>query len=253
MTPTLLIDGDIYCYSTAAAFEIENPFTGLKEFDEFNAKVTLNQRINSLIQQFKTPLIKVFFSCNREDNWRRELNPRYKQNRRHLLPPTGLSPLKQHLKTKYPYVEEDRLEADDLIGLYATDENLCSTPTVICSWDKDFLTIPDQMLWNPRKEILKFQTQENAFKYLLYQVITGDTADGYKGIPRMGDKEAMKFINKHQDNLPTAWSSLVDLAKDKGLDENYITLQLQMAFILRKGFYNFETKKIRLITGEDLK
>ena len=48
--------------------------------------------------------------------------------------------------------------------------------------DKDMKTIPGR-LYRPMSDELLEITAEDADRYFLTQVLTGDTADGYKGVP----------------------------------------------------------------------
>lgn len=248
---TLLIDADLYCYSTAIAFQQENPFTHEPEYNDILARSVLDERIRELCKRFGTHKVKCFFSCSRETNWRKTIVPSYKDNRKGTPKPIGLSDLITCTKEHWACVEEDMLEADDLLGIYSTDEELCKGETILCSWDKDMLTIPTT-IYNSRKKILKRMTKVNAFKAFIYQVIKGDSADGYAGLYRQGDKKAKAFIFKHAKTLYNIWEPLLELAEKAGHDEEYLLSQARMAFILQKGFYDFNTKTIRLWSPEDI-
>ena len=130
----------------------------------------------------------------------------YKMNREGKLSPIGLQALRLHCTSSYECVMEDTLEADDLIGIDATGKY--KGKNVICSVDKDFLTIPTKV-YNPVKNIIKRQTKVDAFKFFIYQVIIGDSSDNYKGIYRVGPKGAKAFLAKHSKNLYNIWEPLV--------------------------------------------
>lgn len=241
---TLLIDGDLYAFSTSVAFQEENPFTGELEYNGTLARSVMDQRIRNMMKRFGTHKVKVFFSCDRANNWRRAIVPSYKMNRQGKLSPIGLAGMISYMKECWPYVEEPTLEADDLIGIYATDRSLCKDP-IICSYDKDFLTIPGK-IYNSNKDILKKMNKVESFKAFIYQVLIGDSSDGYKGLKNQGPKKAMAFIAKHSRTLHDIWEPLLELAGKCGHDEEYIISQARMAHILQKGDYDFETKAVRL-------
>ena len=88
---TLLIDGDLYAFSTSVAFQEENPFTGELEYNGTLARSVMDQRIRNMMKRFGTHKVKVFFPCNRADNWRRAIVPSYKMNRQGKLSPIGLA------------------------------------------------------------------------------------------------------------------------------------------------------------------
>lgn len=242
---TLLIDGDLYAFSTAIAFQTENPFNGDINFDAKTARMIIDQRMKNLMDKFNTHKIIMFFSCHRAKNWRRQLVNSYKMNREGKLTPVGLTGLITYMKSNYDYVEEPTLEADDLLGIYATDQDKCTGDSIICSWDKDFLTVPT-MIFNKNKNKIITQSRKDALKFFLYQVMIGDSADGYKGIKGVGPKGATQFLVKNAKKLASIWEPLCDLAAQKKHDEQYLLEQCRMAHILQKDDFNFVTKEIRL-------
>lgn len=243
----LLIDGDWLCYSVACAVETKNPFDETAEpiINIGLGRTIIENKIDNYIDRLDADLVEVHFSCKREDNWRRDLVPSYKMNRAGKVAPAALLPLIAHTKSIYPYFQEAKLEADDTIGMAATaQKGMC-----IVSVDKDFLTIPTN-IYNPMKDILKKQTKVNAFKSFIYQVIIGDSSDGFKGIPKAGPKKALAFIAEHSNNLSNIWEPLVELAKKHKVDEEYLLTQARMAHILQDGDYDYITKEVKLWTPE---
>lgn len=239
----LLIDGDWLCFSTAIAFQRKNPFTEELEYDSEMALRVLEQRIRKLMATFETGRLEFHFSCNRKDNWRRDLDNTYKMNREGKLSPIGLSSLISYCMSAYPYIREGNLEADDTIGMAATGKYKGNN--IIVSVDKDFLTIPTQ-IWNPVKKVLKTQSKKDAFKFFIYQTIIGDSSDGYKGIKGVGPKGAAKFLALHSKNLYNIWEPLVELAATKKHDEEYILGQARMAHILQHGDYDWDTQEVNI-------
>jgi len=242
---TLLIDADLYAFSTAIAMQSENPFDpdGDDLFDGKVARMIIDTRMRKLMEKFNTCHIVQCFSCNRKDNWRRDLDDTYKMNREGKLSPIGLTGLITYLKANYESISEPKLEADDLLGIFSTNGHF--DHTVLCSWDKDMLTIPTH-IYNGNKDVLKKQSRVDALKFFIYQVILGDSSDGYKGIKGVGKKGAQKFINEHAKELANIWEPLVKLAEKKGHDEDYILGQARMAHILQHGDYDFDTEEVRL-------
>lgn len=226
--------------------ETANPFDPEAEkiFDFPTAKRVIDYKIDNYINRLDADEVEVHFSCKREDNWRRELVPSYKMNRAGKTAPVGLLPLIGYTTSIYPCFSEDKLEADDTIGIFSTSlKNTC-----IVSVDKDFLTIPTN-IYNPQKDILKKQSKVNAFKSFIYQVIIGDSSDGFKGIPKAGLKKALSFIAEHSNTLMNIWEPLVKLAEKHKTDEEYLLTQARMAHILQAGDYDFKTKEVKLWTA----
>jgi DNA polymerase-1 len=237
----LLIDGDWLCYSLACAFETINPFGDepLPMFDLAGAKTKMDSNVKKWEEILDAE--ESIFHFTDWDNFRKKLMPDYKANRKNKPKPVGLALLREYCEKLYDCVSEPRLEADDTLGICATMDK----DSAIVSVDKDFLTIPAH-IYNPNKQILKKQSRVNAFKSFIYQVMIGDSSDGYKGIKGIGPKKALKFINEHAKNLLNIWEPLVELAVKQGHDEDYLIMQARMAHILQAPDYDWNTKTIRL-------
>lgn len=246
----LLIDGDLLCFQIAIAVQRKHPFIeGAFECDgRFTLRI-LEQKIRVMMSKFETGRIEFHFSCNREKNWRRKVMPEYKANRDGKLSPVGLSSLISYVMRSYPYVKEGILEADDTISMAATGKY--KSNNIICSIDKDFLGVPTK-IWNWNKKILQTQSKVDAFKFFIYQVIIGDSVDNFKGIPRIGPKGAVKFLATHTCDLYNIWEPLVKLGATKKCDEDYMLQQARVAYLLREGDYNWESKEIKLWTPEKI-
>lgn len=108
-------------------------------------------------------------------NFRYQLYPKYKENRKDKVKPVHLQSLREYLVEFWNAQIVDGMEADDAIAMAA------GTDTVIISNDKDFLQIPGKF-YNPLKkiefEIDAYQATYNFWK----QVITGDSADAIPGL-----------------------------------------------------------------------
>ncbi len=199
-TEYLLIDADILIYQAAAkhsgntAGRKENVCEG---FDDLGAATEmLVEKIEAIFDRFKTRKGEKFYISG-AGNWRKEVNPTYKANRKDTVKPTLIPPLRDYVKANYPVCQMENLEADDCIASDATQMNrqqqYCP---VIVSIDKDFLTVPDCYMYNWNKPELGvvFTTAKTAFYNLMIQVIMGDRADGYEGIKGIGIKKAEKYL-----------------------------------------------------------
>jgi len=238
-----MFDGDWLCFSVACAFQEKNPFDPEAPpiTDLGGAKTTIERALERDAELNDCDHIEVHFSTSRVDNFRRDFLPSYKMNREGLVAPALLADLRKHCAKLYDVVAIERLEADDTLGIRATERDYGES--VIISVDKDFLTVPAH-IYNPKKHIIKKQNRINAFKSFIYQVMIGDSTDGFKGIPGIGPKKALAFVNKHKDHMHGIWDILVDFASKK-VDEEYLLVQARMAHILQAGDYNYETGEVR--------
>jgi DNA polymerase-1 len=169
-----------------------------------------------------------------KQNFRKVLCPTYKAHR----PPSPpiLGEVIKELKAKMPHMQIDGLEADDVIGILHTSQ--VYGPTRVVTIDKDMKTLPGWLI-NP-DDILRHQqpiTQEEADRTWFQQAVIGDTADGFKGIPKCGPKAADKIFG---------WDDVLEMGLDKGMDEDYLILQARLARILRRDDYDKESNSIRL-------
>lgn len=249
METELLIDGDLYAFSTAIALQKENPFVeGEFEFDEEVAKKVIDSRLAELEKRFEPDKMTIALSCPREENYRLTMvADSYKQHREKKAGPIGLKAMRAHLMSNYNVVTEPCLEADDLLGLLATDPNRPGRK-IIVSWDKDVTSIEGET-FNPQKDQHRKVSKIVSLKFFLYQALIGDSADGYKGLYRIGPKKA-KAILSSINPMSMAWDVLVELAIKQGHDEAYLLQQCRLAWIMRNGDYDWDTKTIKLWTPE---
>ena len=235
---TLLVDGDIVAYKAATVAETPIDWgDGFWTLHAFEQDVIQNMStfINEIKEQSKCNKI---ITCISGDNlYRKEVAPYYKANRKGTRKPMLLNFAKKYLMDNFNGMSEDRLEADDLLGILGSND----LSTVIWSADKDLLTIPAYHLLDGK--VVEVD-EEEADYWFLYQTLVGDATDGYKGCPSIGAKTADKLL---QDNGAT-WQTVVDAYASKGLGEEIALENARLARILRDGEYNFKTKKVKLWT-----
>ena len=235
-TRTLLVDGDIVAYK--AAVVAETPI------DWGDGVWTLHAHEKDVIgsmEEFMSKIIeesgcdKVITCLSGDNLYRKDVAPYYKANRKGTRKPMLLKFAKKYLGDKYNGKVEDKLEADDLLGILGSaDKN-----TVIWSLDKDLLTIPAYHLIDGK--VVEVD-QEEADYHFLYQTLVGDSTDNYKGCPTVGDKKANAILEKDG----ATWETVVKAFDSKGLGEEVAIENARLARILRDGEYNFKTKEVTL-------
>jgi len=94
--------------------------------------------------------------------------------------------IEDYMRENYNFWKEDDLEADDLCVM-AHDKD-----TYIYSYDKDLLTSPG-LHFDPKKGKFSLVTEEEGFKRLLIQAMTGDSVDNIPGIAGVGPAGAKKI------------------------------------------------------------
>ena len=134
----LLIDADFIVYKNCAAAETEIDFGDdvilvTSNFsDAYNATT---KELDKLKDEFVFPNIKLFFSDTK--NFRKKIAPSYKGHRNRKKP-CGYKRVINKLKTEFEVIIMPELEADDAMGIYATQH----PGNIIVSPDKDMRQIP---------------------------------------------------------------------------------------------------------------
>jgi DNA polymerase-1 len=177
-------------------------------------------------------------------NFRKVINPKYKVARKKNQIPKLVNELRKYLIETYEVEMWESLEADDTLGILSTWDGLPGRK-IIVSNDKDMGTVPG--LWyKPNKDEL-YEVSETEADFTFYrQVLTGDTTDGYFGVPGIGPKKATKILSKVEDG--DYWSAVVATYEAAGLTKADALMNARMARILRCQDYDFERRQVKLWT-----
>ena len=242
----LIIDGDILAYQIATNNEVETNWG--------DGLWTLHSDENSCKQQFDAVIDDLGSNLSADDyvvaltdknNFRKDILPTYKSNRNAKRKPLVLKAMRQHIMDKHNGVMWKNLEADDVMGIMATEPT--EEDRVLVSIDKDMRTIPCT-LSNDGSTTTQIPHRLADYNFML-QVLTGDKVDGYDGIDGVGIKTAEKLIQKYTNvALLDLWKIVKGIYKDKGYTEKEALQQARVAHILRHGEYNKKTGKVKLWT-----
>ena len=233
----LLIDADYIVYKNCAAAETELDFgedvilVTSNFSDAYNATV---KELTKLKDEFVFPTIKLFFSDTK--NFRKKIAPSYKGHRNRKKP-CGYKRVINKLKTEFEVVIMPELEADDAMGIYATQY----PGNVIVSPDKDMKQIPGNLYNLDEKFTI---TPNGGAAWHLIQCLSGDPTDGYGGVPGIGVKRAETLFNKEG----YSWKTVVKAFTDKGLTEYDAITNARLARILTIDDYDTEKQEVILWT-----
>lgn len=260
MSRTLLIDADILAYQTASAnqkkYDWGDDVTSLAT-DFEGAKESARDTLEDLMEKLQADELVICLS-DELNNFRKVVDPTYKTNRKGTERPEHLYDMKDWLAAEYPTQLWQNLEADDVMGILATEPH--DGERIIVSEDKDMQTIP-ALLFNPRKDKkVRRITRAEADRFLMWQTICGDATDGYAGCrgagPKMADEvldgmlwlERPKVIKsgprkgqeilewvKADGFLTSTWDRVVACYKRYGFTEKDALVQVNLARILRHG------------------
>lgn len=247
-----LIDGDILVYQLASAVEESihwgNDWWTLTA-DNKLAKDMMDESIQSLVRESSKGSLEVedfvIVLTASGDNWRKDIFPEYKAHRKDTRKPIVWHPLREHLCDKHSAIKSwANLEADDVIGILAEPD------TIVISTDKDFKSIPC-ILYNPNEGTTSEIKEHQADYWHMYQTLTGDSADGYKGCPGLGAVRTRRLLLPwaEQDPLDSVevWETVVEAFEGAGLSEDEALVQARVSRILRSHEeYNSETGAVKL-------
>ena len=243
-TSRLLIDGDVLCYRTCHAVQTDVQWdddivTSATNLDELMAAA--DGSIKYWQNKLEVENVLVAFSDKRSEYFRHDILPEYKANRKAHKKPLGYTFLKNYICDMYITLLIPRLEADDVLGILATDGTY--DRNIIVSIDKDMLTIPGEY-FNMDTEVTE-NIPENLANYMFYfQTLVGDSTDNYKGCPGVGPVKAREILMKKSKE--NGWERIVKAFEKAKLTEEDALVQARVARILRSSDYNFEKMEVKL-------
>jgi len=235
---TLLIDGDM------VAFQIT---IGLEREIQWDEEVhTLHSRWSDCVDIFADYMKNItevlnarrcIFAFSGANNFRKAVLPTYKFNRKATRKPLCYARFRRFVEDEFESKVHDVLEADDLLGIMATNGKYDNT--IIVSDDKDLLSIPGRCY---RLNELHNVSLEEADRKHLMQTLTGDVADGYKGCPGIGEKKAEVILKNG------TWSEVLKAFEAAKLTEEDALQQARVARICRVEDFDFVKGDVNLWT-----
>lgn len=243
----LLADADILLYQAASKnqedyrWDQETGSTYLYPLED--AIATLDKDIADLMKKTKTK--EALFALSSSPNFRYNVLPTYKHNRKDVAKPLHLQDLREYLFSNYSCKVKPTLEGDDVMGILMTKypgKYLCS------SIDKDMKQIPGKH-YNWKNEEFFEVTEELGDWWFYRQVLTGDPGDGYCGCPGIGPKKAERLLTTTEGTtyyVGWQWDVIVKAYESKGLTEEDALIQARVARICRASDWNFKKHEVIL-------
>jgi len=246
---TALIDGDQFLYKACIAVEHEVRWDDENHVLFSNAEDayrTAKAGIDKVLEALGTTTARLAFT--KSESFRKGIYPPYKSNRAAVRKPMCFVEVRERLEADYPSLAIDGLEADDILGIWATRDK---GDYVIVSDDKDLKTIPGKLY---RMGQLSVITREDADLQWLFQTLNGDTADGYPGCPGVGPKTAEKVLDIGQtktigiddpytEHLKRLWEAVVRAYAKADLTAEDALVQARCARILRASDWDANKKE----------
>lgn len=249
MTTTVLIDGDVIAFQSSAAVEQAICWDEEGDGNMWSLHADLGRAID-LWQSKIAEIVKIAegkrtrIALSDSQNFRREVLPTYKANRKGSRKPVCYVGLLRWIEENYrdaDVVRLPKLEADDVLGIWATRPKSPTTRRVVVTIDKDLKQVPGWHL-NPDKldEELVYVDESQGARWHLMQTLTGDSTDGYSGCPGVGQKTAEKIL------VEGTWAEVVAAYAAKGLSEDWALTMARVAKILDYNHWNHRKQEVRL-------
>lgn len=215
------IDGDIIVYRCAAANEHEHENLAVWQTSEMMTRI---------LHETNSAAYTCFLSGSR--NFRYDVYPEYKANRKDMPKPRHYNAVREHLVTEWKAKVTDGIEADDAMGI-----EQCADPSnsIISSIDKDMLMIPGQHYNFVKKEFRTVSPLEG-LRHFYFQLIMGDRSDnipGYDGKMRI---KVPKFLEEYVSLLDEMIleQEMFDMVKGMYVDKEQMLINAKCLWIMRK-------------------
>lgn len=241
---TVLIDGDILFYRISAANEqfVEwDDEVWCLWGDAKEAALDLEDALQAILSE--TGAEDYVLCLTSTKNFRKDVYEPYKASRADKRKPFLLKPLREYAEENHPVEIWENLEADDVMGIMATDPEKGSS-RFIYSQDKDLWTIPG-LIWDFNTSTVVANPVPKADYQFFYQTLTGDNVDNFPGCPGVGPVAAAKALD-----ADASWGTVKALYEKKGLTEEDALVQARCARILRHSDYDTSTNTIKLWSPE---
>jgi len=132
-------------------------------------------------------------SDDKDDNFRLQVDPNYKNNRKDFVKPYHYHTVRERLVEEWGAEIVKGWEADDSTAMEAGEGR------ILVSIDKDLDQVPGyHYSWETHNKTKSFYylSLEEARKNFWTQVLTGDTADNIYGLHRVGPKKAASILQQ---------------------------------------------------------
>jgi len=209
-----ILDADSFVFRAAAASENDDLFVAAERVDFM---------INTALDEVGAKEYILFLTG--KDNFRYKVFPEYKAFRKDKPRPKWEQALKNHLRDQWDAQIVNGMEADDACGIAQ-----CGSPkdkSIIIHHDKDINQIPGWHYNFVKKEKYYVEDEEGIY-FFFTQLLTGDTADGIKGVAGIGPKKAEKLLSGK------AIKDLYAVVQDQYSSEEELDMNAQCLYIWRK-------------------
>ncbi|QLE79495.1 DNA polymerase I [Francisella sp. Scap27] len=205
MKNIVLVDGSSYLFRAYHAL----PFLTNKQGEPTGAILGVINMLKKLPTKYNTEHVAVIFDAKGK-SFRNDIYSEYKANRKSMDDElrVQIKPLHEIIKKMgFPLIVVDGVEADDVIGTLAKDLEKEDYRVVISTGDKDMAQLVDEkvVLFDSMKNVTtdvdgvveKYGVRPD--QIIDYLALMGDKSDNIPGVPSVGPKTAVKWLNLYEN------------------------------------------------------
>lgn len=196
---TLLLDADGLVYKLAYrhqdAVDWDDDGDPLVWTNPGLAKADLGDYVDDLAHDLGANRVVMCLS-DPDRNWRHDVMKTYKANRAPEDRPVLWAEIRKHIEDNFETWLRPRLEADDVMGILATNPKIIKDEKIVATIDKDLKTVPGLFydLNHPDDGVQEISPAE-AEAFHLKQALAGDPVDHYYGAIGVGWSKASDMVD----------------------------------------------------------
>jgi len=181
----VLVDGDLIVYRIGFA---------MQEEDQPLCSYYVDKLVDEITENCKADKREIYITSSDKSNFRYKIYPEYKANRKDVPKPIHYDFIREYLVSAYDATVVFEQEADDAIGIKATE---LKKDFVIASIDKDLKQIPGTH-YNFVKKFF-YEIDDIYGKQFFYrQLLSGDDSDNIPGCPGIGNIKAYNMLRGYE-------------------------------------------------------
>nr|DAU39290.1 MAG TPA: Exodeoxyribonuclease [Caudoviricetes sp.] len=191
---TLIVDADSLLYEAASVNESAFNFSEDNRavvLDEEGARKSLDEAIEKLKDNTKCSKTQLYLTG--ATNFRYDILPTYKHNRKDLPKPQLLPMLKEYAVAKHGAKITTKIEADDACSIHLSSDPINN---ILAHIDKDLNQVEGEH-YNWRKDLTYELSYVQGQRVFYTQVLTGDSTDGYSGCKGIGKVKAEEILDEY--------------------------------------------------------
>ncbi|HOQ04060.1 MAG TPA: DNA polymerase I [Anaerohalosphaeraceae bacterium] len=254
------MDGHAHIY--AAYYAPMRPLTS-PSGEPTKAVFVFTTALLSLIEREKPDYLVVAMD-SKTPSFRVKLYPEYKAHRPPMPEdmPSQIQRIEQILEAmQIPVVRVEGYEADDVIGTLAAKASQAGVEAYICSKDKDMLQLLDERICTydiktGQRYDLKQMLKELGLtpqQFIDVLALQGDTADNIPGVPDVGPKTALQWIQQY-GSLENLYAHADEIGGKRGENlrkfKEQVFLSRQLVIIHRQVPIEFDQKAFARKEGD---